>query len=70
VNWRQIYGDNAFILRPPVYWSEELAAKKAKQPDPSILEKQAKEYAKVQLMQNVHSCERAYTQNLRCSSPM
>ncbi|KAF5833301.1 hypothetical protein DUNSADRAFT_10422, partial [Dunaliella salina] len=47
VNWRQIYGDNAFILRPPVYWSEELAAKKARQPDAGILEKQAREYAKV-----------------------
>eukprot|EP00200_Dunaliella_tertiolecta_P006342 CAMPEP_0202357822 /NCGR_PEP_ID=MMETSP1126-20121109/11698_1 /ASSEMBLY_ACC=CAM_ASM_000457 /TAXON_ID=3047 /ORGANISM="Dunaliella tertiolecta, Strain CCMP1320" /LENGTH=147 /DNA_ID=CAMNT_0048950785 /DNA_START=35 /DNA_END=475 /DNA_ORIENTATION=+ len=46
VNWRQIYGDNAFILRPPVYWSEELAAKKARQPDAGILEKQAREYAK------------------------
>jgi len=49
VNWRQIYGDNAFILRPPVYWSEELAAKKAKQPDAGLLERQAKEYSKVEI---------------------
>jgi hypothetical protein len=51
VNWRQIYGDSAFILRPPVFWSEEQAAKKAKQADLQALEKAAREYAKV----NAHS---------------
>lgn len=47
VNWRQIYGDNAFILRPPTFWSEELAAKKKRQADLTELEKRAREYAKV-----------------------
>ena len=47
VNWRQIYGDKAFILRPPVYWSEELARKKLKQVDATDLERRAKDFAKV-----------------------
>ncbi|KAL6765542.1 hypothetical protein V8C86DRAFT_2454090 [Haematococcus lacustris] len=51
VNWRQIYGDNAFILRPPAYWSEELAARKARQADIPMLEKKAKEYAMKQAEQ-------------------
>ena len=47
MNWRQIYGDKAFILRPPVYWSEELARKKLKQVDATDLERRAKDFAKV-----------------------
>ncbi|GAX72638.1 hypothetical protein CEUSTIGMA_g94.t1 [Chlamydomonas eustigma] len=48
VNWRQIYGDKAFILRGPVYWSDELARKKLKVVDAADLERRAKEYAKGQ----------------------
>jgi hypothetical protein len=47
VNWRQIYGDSAFILRPPQYWSEELAARKARQADVEAITKAATEFAKV-----------------------
>lgn len=54
MNWRQIYGDNAFILRPPMYWSEELAAKKARQVDVAALEKRAREFAKVRCARMRH----------------
>ncbi len=47
VNWRQIYGDKAFILRGPVYWSEELARRKAREVDVTDLEKRAREFAQV-----------------------
>jgi hypothetical protein len=47
VNWRQIYGDSTFTLKPPQYWSEELARIAAKHLDAEDLEKQAKEFAKV-----------------------
>jgi hypothetical protein len=47
VNWRQLYGDKEFIFRPPQYWSEELAVRKARTPNYEALEKQAREYAKV-----------------------
>jgi len=48
VNWRQIYGDKEFVLRPPTYWSEELARIKAKQVDAEDLEKRARDFAKAQ----------------------
>mmetsp|Transcript_24229 Transcript_24229/g.52944 ORF Transcript_24229/g.52944 Transcript_24229/m.52944 type:complete len:159 (+) Transcript_24229:142-618(+) len=48
VNWRQIYGDSTFILRGPVYWSEELARLKARQVNHGDLEKRAREFAKTQ----------------------
>ncbi len=47
VNWRQIYGDKAFILRGPIYWSDELARKKQRNVDASDLERRAREFAKV-----------------------
>ncbi|KAG1680417.1 hypothetical protein FOA52_015508 [Chlamydomonas sp. UWO 241] len=46
VNWRQIYGESTFKLKPPQYWSEELARIQAKHLDAADLEKQAKEFAK------------------------
>lgn len=49
VNWRQIYGDNAFIYRPPQYWSEELAIRQSRKVDMADLEKRAREYAKVSI---------------------
>lgn len=47
VNWRQIYGESEFTLRPPQYWSEELARLKAKTVDAEELEKRARDFAKV-----------------------
>eukprot|EP00798_Chlamydomonas_sp_ICE-L_P020274 gene20274-27032_t len=48
VNWRQLYGDGAFIMRGPQYFSEEIARKKAKEVDFEALEKRARGYAKAQ----------------------
>ena len=46
VNWRSIYGDKAFLLKGPSYWSDEEARKKARILDKADLEKRASEYAK------------------------
>lgn len=47
INWRQIYGDDAFRLKTPIYPSDEDRLKKQKQVDIADLEKKAKEWAKV-----------------------
>ena len=49
VNWRQMYGENAFRVARSVFQSDIEAAKKAKQINFAELEKRAKEYAKVGL---------------------
>ena len=46
VNWRSIYGDKAFVLKGPQYWSEEQARKKARILDKDELAKKAADYAK------------------------
>ena len=46
---RAIYGDAAFVLRQPKYWSEELKKRKAKQVDLKDLEARAVKYAKVRI---------------------
>lgn len=45
VNWKNMYGPEAFLLRRPVFWSEIEAAMKAKAIDFKNLEAKAKEYA-------------------------
>lgn len=47
VNWRAMYGENAFVMRPAVFQSDIEAAQKAKQIDFEDLEKRARDYAKV-----------------------
>lgn len=47
VNWRQMYGENAFSMRPAIFQSDLDAAKKSKQIDFEDLEKRARDYAKV-----------------------
>ena len=47
INWRQIYGDDAFTIKPPVYWSEYAKKMKKKDVDIKELEKRAREYARV-----------------------
>jgi hypothetical protein len=47
INWKQIYGDDAFRLKRPIYESDYQALKKAKQVDLVDLEKRARQYAKV-----------------------
>lgn len=47
VNWRAMYGENAFTMRRAVFQSELDAIKKSKQVDFSDLEKRAKDYAQM-----------------------
>lgn len=47
VNWRAMYGENAFVMRPAVFQSDIEAAQKAKQMDFEDLEKRARDYAKM-----------------------
>ena len=49
VNWRRLYGDDAFRLKPPIYPSDEDKSKKAREVDFKSLEDRAKEWAKVRL---------------------
>ena len=47
INWRQIYGDEEFRLKPPVYHSEVVEWLRKKKVDILDLEKRAKEFAEV-----------------------
>lgn len=49
VNWRQLYGEDAFRLKEPLYESDLLKMRKAKEVDLDALTKRAKEYAAVRL---------------------
>ncbi|MEW5308930.1 MAG: hypothetical protein WDW38_000850 [Sanguina aurantia] len=48
INWRQLYGDDAFVLKEPIYYSDILAQKKKKIVDFEALAKRAEEYAQAQ----------------------
>jgi len=48
VNWRQVYTDDAFILRPATYWSDEVAHRKAKLVDTTDTERKARLFAEAQ----------------------
>jgi hypothetical protein len=50
VNWKAIYGEEAFILKPPVYESELRARRQRKDVNIDELEKRAQEFAKVGVM--------------------
>ena len=47
INWRQIYGDEAFRLKPAIFPSDVDRAKKEKEVDVEALERQAREYSRV-----------------------
>ena len=47
INWKQIYGEEAFRLKAPLYESDFERLRKVKQVDGDDLAKRAKEYAKV-----------------------
>ena len=47
INWKQIYGEEAFRLKAPLYESDFERLRKVKQVDFDDLSKRAKEYAKV-----------------------
>eukprot|EP01024_Parvocaulis_polyphysoides_P067885 TRINITY_DN8196_c1_g3_i1.p1 TRINITY_DN8196_c1_g3~~TRINITY_DN8196_c1_g3_i1.p1 ORF type:complete len:334 (+),score=32.07 TRINITY_DN8196_c1_g3_i1:149-1150(+) len=46
IRWKDIYGEDAFIIRPPLYWSEIQEKRKRKKLDLQKLEHDAKEFAK------------------------
>ncbi|KXZ56051.1 hypothetical protein GPECTOR_2g1603 [Gonium pectorale] len=46
INWRQIYGDEAFILRQPIYYSDIVQRQKYKEDNMKDLEERAQAYAK------------------------
>ena len=50
INWKQIYGEESFKLKAPVYPSEYDAVAKAKQVDVDRLKKLAEEWKNVSLM--------------------
>jgi hypothetical protein len=47
VNWKQIYGEDAFILRPPIYESQLRERRKLRTVDEADLRQRAEAYAKV-----------------------
>ncbi|GMH44404.1 hypothetical protein BSKO_12356 [Bryopsis sp. KO-2023] len=48
INWRQIYGEDAFRIKPPIYWSDIVKKQKAKEVNFEELEKRARDYARMQ----------------------
>lgn len=47
INWKGIYGEDAFVLKEPLYHSDYSRIAKEKQVDLTALEAQARQYAKV-----------------------
>lgn len=47
VNWRALYGEHAFVMKPARFWSDEQKAKEAKLVNAEELEQRARDYAKV-----------------------
>jgi hypothetical protein len=46
--WREVFGDEAFVVRKPVFWTEVLAKRAAKVVNHAELEASAKAYARQQ----------------------
>lgn len=55
VNWKAIYGEDAFMLRPPIYESQLRERRKLKQVDEADLVKRAEQFAKVSTSNLCHS---------------
>ena len=49
INWRQIYGDEAFILRQPIYFTDIHERMKFKEDGMKDLESKAQAYAKASM---------------------
>ena len=47
MNWRQIYGDDEFAVRAPIYWSDIVRRRKQREVDMEDLKQRAIDYAKV-----------------------
>lgn len=47
VNWKQIYGEEAFILRPPIYESQLRERRQLRTVDEADLRQKAEAFAKV-----------------------
>jgi hypothetical protein len=56
INWRQIYGDEAFRLKEPIYPSDIYRMTKEKEVDFTDLEKRAQEWAKVRVISSHEHC--------------
>jgi hypothetical protein len=48
IPWRIVFGDEAFIVRKPVFWTDVLAKREAKQVNMHLLREAAGAYAKEQ----------------------
>lgn len=46
VNWKQIYGEEAFLLRPPIYESDLIARREGKKIDYDAITNRARDFAK------------------------
>jgi len=49
MNWRQIYGDDEFSVKPPIYWSDIIRRQERRKVDLEDLKRRAAEYAKAML---------------------
>lgn len=47
VNWKQIYGEDAFVLRPPIYESQMREKRKLRTVNEADLRQKAEAFAKV-----------------------
>lgn len=46
MNWKGLYGEEAFLLRPPIYESDYQAMREAKKLDFTALETRSRDYAR------------------------
>ena len=64
INWKQIYGEEAFRLKAPLYESDFERLRKVKQVDFDDLAKRATEYAKVSFCAVSEQCRALRTHGL------
>ena len=71
INWKQIYGEDAFRLKTPLYPSDYDRIAKERKVDLPSLEKRAREFAKVSSCLRLPACcvlEQALSQCLRIAA--
>jgi hypothetical protein len=73
VNWKQIYGEDAFVLRPPIYESQLREKRKLRTVDEADLRQKAEAFAKVRRPEHsaqspYHNTELANQQSKLCAS--
>jgi hypothetical protein len=55
IPWREVFGDEAFVVRKPVFWTEVLAKREAHKVDFDQLTKEAVAYAQASCESQVRS---------------